>query len=165
MADVPAAALPSWPRSTNPTAPGRPVEIPPAGREWPPSRLAGRLSRVDEGEFPPERGEPGGSARYEEWARQSPPAEPSGPPVGRVYGGPGTPPPPTMTAAFSPGNPENTGSLTGHILGYGDIEHTPPTSRTKKVVVAMLLIVGLLVVTGLIVAAAAGDLLSNLFGG
>lgn len=163
MADVPAAALPSWPRSTNPTAPGRPAEVPPESQERPASRLAGKLSRFDEGEFPPERG---GSTQYEDWARQRPAAEPKSPPrVGTVYGGPGTPPP-TMTTAFSDGGPaENTGSLTGHILAYGDIEHAPPASRTKKVVVAMLLFVGLLIVTGLIAAAAAGDLFSKLFGG
>lgn len=60
---------------------------------------------------------------------------------------------------------ENSGSLTGHILAHGEIEHAPQRSRAAKVAVILALVVGLLVVVGLIVAAAAGDLLGGLFGG
>jgi hypothetical protein len=69
-----------------------------------------------------------------------------------------------MTVAVPSGNPETSGSLTGHILAQGWAD-TPTPKSNAKVFLMLLAGLGILVAAGLIMVLATGDTLSKLFGG
>ncbi|HEX7744060.1 MAG TPA: hypothetical protein VF462_02195, partial [Micromonosporaceae bacterium] len=63
-------------------------------------------------------------------------------------------------------NPENTGSLTGHILAQGWSDETPPArGTTARIVLALAVGLGVLIVIGLLVVVGLGGLFGTLMGG
>jgi len=183
---VPAAALPAWPRPTNPTAPGsRSATAPQAGRIH--DRAEGRSDNPGPPAYtlpagpstnsapaapthsggvgsqpagPPQNGPPvATSMEYHQWARNQRPK-------GTTYGGQGGVGIGQMTMTLGGGSSlETSGSLTGHILSQGHADAPSHKTHTAKVIVVGLILLGLLVVGGLIAATAAGDALTDIFNG
>lgn len=63
-------------------------------------------------------------------------------------------------------DPENTGSLTGHILAQGRTDEPPQTrSITTRLVLGLLIGLGILVTSALLVIAGVGGVLGTLING
>jgi hypothetical protein len=63
-------------------------------------------------------------------------------------------------------DPENTGSLTGHILAQGRPDDTPQRhGKTARLVLGLLIGLGVLVTIGLLVVAGVGGVFGTLVGG
>jgi hypothetical protein len=167
---VPAAALPSWPQPTNPTAPGsrsataRPDNPGPPAYTLPavpstnsppaaaPASFAGAAGPASAAQ--PNSAPVAASPEYHQWARNQRPA-------GTTYSGLGAG---QMTTMMGGGSPlESSGSLTGHILAQGYADRPTPKSRTAKVLVIGLVLLGVLVVAGLLAATVASDAVKDLF--
>ncbi|HEY2950125.1 MAG TPA: hypothetical protein VGJ53_17290 [Micromonosporaceae bacterium] len=100
------------------------------------------------------------SAEYGQWARNQRPD-------GSVYGRPGGPASrgPAMAEGGPPASQENSGSLTGHILGHGQMDVARSTNSTARVILRATLVVAALVAVGLLVAALMSGSLGAVFAG
>ncbi|RIV36116.1 hypothetical protein [Micromonospora radicis] len=175
---MPAPALPVWPPPTSPVgrrdepspaSPGaaprqsaRPGLVPPAPpgpaptRAAPPPPTPRTAPTQQPGGGPGDRqGTPTG--RPEQAAKR-----PDGAGLSAYYSSDAN----NATVAFPAGEPENSGSLTGHILAQGWTESSAErSSSTLRVMIVMAVALCLLVAISVLVVLVANDALSGLTGG
>ncbi|TCB92846.1 hypothetical protein E0H26_23670 [Micromonospora zingiberis] len=164
---VPAPALPVWPPPTSPT--GRRDESAPATPGAAPRQStrpgllpASAETGTNPPAAPPATAEPPAQPGHWRGTADAQAAQrPGGSDLSAYYaGGAGS-----ATVAFPTGEPENSGSLTGHILAQGWTDTTPERSSTARVVIVMAVALGLLVAVSVLVVLVANNALSGLTGG